>query len=97
MHLYNFNLLHDLIGLTPPLVNCDIWCPNLTLVSNAPSLKPQMKKPALNLPDDQPIAKLKIKQSTVSQKTISKKVKVTSSNSLLIQNHILYLCIVDGP
>ena len=41
-----------------------------------------VKKPASNLLDDQSIIKLKIKQSVVSQKTTTKKVKVTSSKQL---------------
>jgi hypothetical protein len=41
-----------------------------------------MTMPASNLLDDQPIAKLNRKQPTVSQKTTSKKIKVTSSKQL---------------
>jgi hypothetical protein len=41
-----------------------------------------MKKPASSLPDDQLIAKLKVKQSVISQKTTSKKIKITSSKQL---------------
>jgi hypothetical protein len=41
-----------------------------------------MKKPATNLPDDQPIATLKRKQSAASQKRTSKKTKVGSSKQL---------------
>jgi len=63
-------------------VNYDKWCPDRRLGWDAPSLKTLMKKPASNLPDDQPIAKLKRKQLVVSQKTTSKKIKVTSSKQL---------------
>jgi hypothetical protein len=65
-----------------------------------------MKKPASDLLQDHPIAKLKRKQSLVSQNTASKKVKVTSSKQLKsladaatevtllpTYNYILYLCI----
>jgi hypothetical protein len=71
--------LQDLVGLTPPLVNYDLWCPDPRLDWDAPSMKDLMKKLASDLPNDQLIAKLKRKQSAISQKTTSKKVKVTSS------------------
>jgi hypothetical protein len=63
-------------------VNYDIWCPDPRLGSDAPSLKALMKKPTLDLPDDQPIATLKIKQPAASQKITTKKTKITSSKQL---------------
>jgi hypothetical protein len=65
-----------------------------------------MKKPPSDFPNDQPIAKLKRKQSAIPQKTTSKKGKATSSKQLksladaatkvtllLTHNYISYLCI----
>jgi len=63
-------------------VNYDIWCLNPRLGWDAPSVKALMRRLALNLPDNQPIAILKRKQPTVSQKTTSKKIKVTSYKQL---------------
>jgi hypothetical protein len=87
-------------------VNYDLWCPDPRLGCDAPSLKALMKKPALDFLDDQPIIKLKRKQSTICQKTTSKKINATSSKQLKslanaatevtllpICNYILYLYI----
>jgi hypothetical protein len=63
-------------------VNYDIWCPNPRLGNDETSLRALMKKPTSNLPDDQPIATLKRKQSTTSQKRTSKKTKATPSKQL---------------
>jgi len=92
--------------LTPPLVNYDIWYPDPRLGNYAPSLKALMKKPASDLPNNQPTATLKKKQPTASQKTTSKKTKVTSSKHLksladaateitflLTHKYTIYLCI----
>jgi hypothetical protein len=64
------------------MVNYDIWCPDPRLGNDAPSLKALMKKPTSNLPDDQPMATLKIKQPATSQKRTSKKAKAASSKQL---------------
>jgi hypothetical protein len=69
--------------LTPPLVTYDLWCPDPRLGWNAPSLRALMKRPASDLLDDQLIAKLKRKQSAISQKTTSKRVKVKQLKSLV--------------
>jgi hypothetical protein len=87
-------------------VNYDVWCPDPRLGCDAPALKALKKKPASDIPDDQVIAKLKRKQSVVSQKTTSKKTKVASSKQLkyladgatevtllLTHNYTIYLCI----
>jgi hypothetical protein len=73
------NCLQDLASLNPPLVTYDIWCPNPRLGSDAPPLKDLLKKPALDLPEDQLIATLKRKQLAASQKATLKKTKVTPS------------------
>jgi hypothetical protein len=58
--------------LVPQQVNYGIWCPNPRLGSDAPSLKVLMKKPASDLPDDQPIATLKKATSYFSKENFKK-------------------------